>query len=1087
MQTKSNCLLVSVMLLVAVQGLCGEPASMPVAFDSPGKGLLSLGVYDESGTLVRSLSYAKEVEAGKQALAWDVTTDLGLPAAPGSYSVRGVWFPGPPKIDFKMKVGVSGDPPYVLDNGLGGWGGNLGPPMDVCSNGKQVMIAFGCVESHNETGLQLMDSTGKILRRYFSFFPWDVRFACTMDEQNIYLALADIGKKRLVVAKYDINNSRGKVLGDVPTGNTVTTEGYWKDRWTCEVYGLALDAGRIYVPVFYDNKLVIMDSGSGAVLGSSDIPSPRGVRGFGGSIFVLSGDKLLKLDRDGKVLGTVIEAGLEDPHGLAIDQQGNFFISDGGSSQQVKVFSPGGKPLRTIGAKPKPGSVFFDAKGMSGARGICLGPDNTLWVAQSDSFQRTSVWDARTGTLVREFFNTRISSGQGMIDTDRMEMLFRDGVFADVPGMTAYKIDPARGTWYPSWSRLMPLSVTSQNDVFLGNTHYHGTTAYGGRHPYLAWTDGIMKADNGKLYSFGGEFSVWLVDTKTMDHKLAAFVYTHRAHKTNDGVFEGDYDQGPNNWFAWSDRNGDGKMAKDECVFTEKHPLMEKCSRLFSWRLQKDLSILMLCPENVSPLKWHVRRLPAREVLPTGVPVYDWADLQEVITLDMPSLAGGDGWKDPVRGAFLTGLMPAGDSYYAFAEPIGSVPIKLGGIDGDGWWASRNWRQTPQRFDAKTGKPEWLKLGRRAPGKAKPGEMYFPRSICAAFDGFVFVPDTISQIWVWTDTGLYVGKLYHDPNDGIRDADSVFIELVGAFVYKIGGKVYSCAGDHGVSVHEVTLPKLKTIDAGKLTVTAELSAAARPWDPDGPVPGKRPIYTARAIYEFDRQQNKNVSLRTVDVDGNLDEWAGVPAAEIQLDGQLLGTLRMVFDTENLYLAYDVKEPNGPRNAGSELPACPFVSGSYVDFCVGRDWTNPDRERNAEGDVRVIMARITGDAPIDYQMAFWPLRKNGKNPQTIASPAAKREFADISPVQALKFACRQTPEGYTLEASVPFKSIELNPVRNSVVGFDASIGIADAGGKVRLRAAHWAGQSESAVVDRPGSSALLPGTWGTLMLDRTPLK
>jgi len=37
------------------------------------------------------------------------------------------------------------------------------------------------------------------------------------------------------------------------------------------------------------------------------------------------------------------------------------------------------------------------------------------------------------------------------------------------------------------------------------------------------------------------------------------------------------------------------------------------------------------------------------------------------------------------------------------------------------------------------------------------------------------------------------------------------------------------------------------------------------------------------------------------------------------------------------------------------------------------------------------------------------------------------------------------------------------------------------------AAERAGQSEAAVVDRPGSAALLPSTWGTLVFDRTPLK
>ena len=379
-------------------------------------------------------------------------------------------------------------------------------------------------------------------------------------------------------------------------------------------------------------------------------------------------------------------------------------------------------------------------------------------------------------------------------------------------------------------------------------------------------------------------------------------------------------------------------MAAGECVFTEKHPLMEKCSRLFAWQLQKDLSILMVCVENAKPLKWHLRRLPARQVLPSGVPVYDWADLQDVVTLDVPDFKGGDGWKDPVMGAFLSGLDSAGDSIFSLAEAIAPVPIKLGGIDGDGWWASRNWRRSPLKFDAATGKPAWLKLGRRAPGKARPGQMYFPNGICASIDGFVFVPDFIAQMHVWTDTGLYVGKVYHDPNDRIMDANSIFVELVGAYAYKINGKVYTCAGDHGVSVHEIALPKLVAVEAGAITVTPEMAAAARPWDPDGPPPGKKPVYIARAICEQDPQQKKLVNTRTIEIDGKLDDWAGVQAAEIVLEGKPVATLRTVFDAENLYLAYDVRQRDGLRNAGTELPLSPFASGGYVDFCIGRNWS-----------------------------------------------------------------------------------------------------------------------------------------------------
>ena len=56
----------------------------------------------------------------------------------------------------------------------------------------------------------------------------------------------------------------------------------------------------------------------------------------------------------------LISTNLEDPHGLTLDAQGNIFISDHGASQQVKVFTAGGKPTRVIGraGPPKAGPTI---------------------------------------------------------------------------------------------------------------------------------------------------------------------------------------------------------------------------------------------------------------------------------------------------------------------------------------------------------------------------------------------------------------------------------------------------------------------------------------------------------------------------------------------------------------------------------------------------------------------------------------------------------------------------------------------------------------------------------------------------------
>jgi hypothetical protein len=96
------------------------------------------------------------------------------------------------------------------------------------------------------------------------------------------------------------------------------------------------------------------------------------------------------------------------------------------------------------------------------------------------------------------------------------------------------------------------------------------------------------------------------------------------------------------------------------------------------------------------------------------------------------------------------------------------------------------------------------------------------------------------------------------------------------------------------------------------------------------------------------------------------------------------------------------------------------------------------------------------------------------------------FDQIEPVPGLKMAYHVEPNQdnaglfrYYVKVAVPLAVLGLKDPAGKSIGFDASIGVANAAGDRRERAAHWAGQSEGPVVDRPGSLRLRPDTWGTL--------
>ncbi len=740
--------------------------TLPVRFTAPGKGMVSLAVYDADGVLVRTLLNAQAVEAGLQTVAWDATTDLGLPVKAGSYQVKGIFFTASPSLQYVMTVGKSGNPPWRTPDGKGDWGGNLGGPSAICSNSRSVVMVWSCVEDNQITGIQQMDNEGRVQLRYFTFYPWDTRCAGAMDETNFYLGIENWQEKRLEIAAYKLGEPRGKILTILPTGaHEEQPETRWHGRWSAWLDGMALTKDTLFASIASDNTLFLIDRNSGKILRRLTLPAPRGLAVAGDRLLAVSGKRILKLRLDGSLDKVWIDEGrFKAPHALCVDAEGNVYVGDsrmrglGGEdyeegSRQVYVFSPQGKLLRTIGKKGgAPLSGRFEAERLGDIVAMCVGPDGkSLWVQDSATgFQRTSRWSL-DGELQRQWFARTLDLFPDVINPGRPnELITVHDAFSDAPGILGYEIDLAAKTWRPSWHYENSWADMYQEDVLLSHDH-GGNPLKGKRWPVFHYSHfAPLVAFGGRTYAIdsdGNDYGVIYILPPGEKPRPVAMVSYHRAEK-QDGKIHTIYDQGPNNWFTWADRNGDGRMSMDEIIFTENPQAMEPSGRVFQGWLDGQLNVHMKRPlREGRSFRIVDSMLPVKEILPNGAPVYDWSQLKDETPLQAPNLKGGDGWKTASE-CFLPRPLETADAFYSLVAPSTDPKLKLPGIDGDGWWASRNWRTRLVRFDKQTGRPLWA-VGRRAPAVRNRARCIIPPRCRAS----TAISSSSSIPWEWSGSG----------------------------------------------------------------------------------------------------------------------------------------------------------------------------------------------------------------------------------------------------------------------------------------------------------------------------------------------
>ena len=441
------------------------PTPLAFTYNLPNDGETSVALYDKDNKIVRHIAAQTPHKAGKITEQWDGRDCNGNMLPAGDYTWKGLYH-APIKTKYVMSIGNSGQPAWKTSDGTGGWGGDYGPPTAATVTSDKIILGW----TGHEAGWGIIgtDLNGKklwgISHKNASILASDgARFFANGEgegkEINVYSTASGqpmvFGNKRQGLLPPD----GGDATSNIPTG-------------------LAYAKGKLYVSFSGRDLVGIYDAISGDIVTKVTVNKP-------GRLAITADDAILVIS-EGKIVRSTVEkstdfitTNIDSPSGIAIDAKGLIYIGNQGKLQNISVFTAVGKYIRSIGKKGgRPVTGKFDPAGILYPGGIAIDSKGKLWVPETSiPMKRISVWNSKTGKLLKEFFGGCSYSPFAWIDPTNKNEAFFDN--------TIWKIDLKKGTWYPKSTYYSPKSADAINP---GNGGFF--------FPFRVFT-----ANNGKQYA----------------------------------------------------------------------------------------------------------------------------------------------------------------------------------------------------------------------------------------------------------------------------------------------------------------------------------------------------------------------------------------------------------------------------------------------------------------------------------------------------------------------------------------------------------------------------------------------------------
>lgn len=1035
------------------------------------KEFVTVVIDNEKGERVRNLMACSPRGEGDSIGGWDGLDMDGQILPPGRYTCRSLSHTGI-GWEYQMSFETPGNPPWFNEDGTGGWGSDRQPAQGVATSGEQVFIGWPAAEKGG--GMVAAGLDGQRQWGMIGDFVGGHTGTCSLaaDERYLYLA-ADIirgaqwkGKvlSYLVCIDKKTGLRRGFTMGKQYNElmwweRSKAEHAWWWDAARtgftpanfamsrmnepykgngANVMGVAVKDKRLYVSFFQFDKVVVLDAATAETLKEIPVRRPCGLSfDQKGRLLTVSEKSVLAIDPESGKSETVVKDHLDAPVGVCVDAAGSIYVSDWGKSMCVKVFGADGSFQRVIGKNGGRAVIgAYDPSGMLFPRQLALDKNGHLWVAEDDQFpRRVSKWDAGSGRLIKEFIGPTSTEFGTLIDPF-------DKTRAIGSLLTQYELDWAKKTWHPIstiWRRQAlnacfgcysrstypaPLRMIRKD----GRSFLLGGGAMQNEAVLGELKDGVYRP----LAAVGSMRN----DFVEADDALRALDPAAWTSEYYPEAFRGKK-KGDN--FAWSDRNGDGLVDPGEVLFPSPGLKQSQFSGGWGCGIGDDLSIYFGSHIPGSG----IYRLKVLGWTGCGAPIYDPNKAEKMVE-SVPYCYS------PSLGVDREGRVIAACN--AECRQWVNINPAMVGYSSDG---KLLWRYPI------TKSPDVGTIN----GNAVLGPVDLPNKMGQMISLSQYHGDRMPLV---TTDGFFVASVLRAEAAATTPGPDVLLgEAVEQMNQTADGKIYVINGMTERNILEIT--GLETIRRREASV--ELTQAH--------VDKAIAIKKGRIDADVETRTKEIVVAKTekpFTADGKLDEWEHQSALSLGARTAVMrASVRLAYDADNLYAAYEVIRPNGFRNSGESLQQL-FASGDCAGIYLGT--RTSARKNPVEGDMRLLFSKIGDENTAIIYRTTVPGFKGKKI--FFGSGNGNVAFDEVKKLDKAKVVIAETPTGYVLEAVVPWPELGIKPVAGMKLLGDVGVVFADSTGRNRCEHLRVFNRSPF-FPDLPTEADFSTGKWGEILL------